>query len=67
MYMLISSVFFVTDMYFLTLREEHKLRVFENGVLSRIRGPKRAEVTGDWRKLHNDINKAILSIDKGKS
>jgi hypothetical protein len=37
----------------LTLREEHGLRVFENRVLRRIFGPKRDEVTGGWRKLHN--------------
>jgi hypothetical protein len=37
----------------LTLREEHRLRVFENRVLRRIFGPKRCEVTGEWRKLHN--------------
>jgi hypothetical protein len=37
----------------LTLREEHRLRVFENRVLRRIFGPKRDEVTGEWRKLHN--------------
>jgi hypothetical protein len=36
-----------------TLREEHRLRVFENRVLSRIFGPKRDEVTGEWRKLRN--------------
>jgi hypothetical protein len=36
----------------LTLREEHKLRVFENRVLRRIFGSKRAGVTGGWRKLH---------------
>jgi hypothetical protein len=36
------------------LREEHGLRVFENGVLRRIFGPKRDEVTGEWRKLHNE-------------
>jgi hypothetical protein len=36
----------------LTLREEHRLRVFENRVLRRISGPKRDEVTGEWRKLH---------------
>jgi hypothetical protein len=36
------------------LREEHRLRVYENRVLSRICGPKREEVTGDWRRLHND-------------
>jgi hypothetical protein len=37
----------------LILREEHRLRVFENRVLRRIFGPKRDEVTGGWRKLHN--------------
>jgi hypothetical protein len=38
----------------LTLREKHRLRVFENRVLRRIFGPKRDEVTGVWRKLHNE-------------
>jgi hypothetical protein len=38
----------------LTLREEHRLRVFENKMLRRIFGPKRDEVTGGWRKLHNE-------------
>ena len=33
----------------LTLREEPRMRVFENGVLRRIFGPKREEVTGEWR------------------
>jgi hypothetical protein len=36
----------------LALREEHRLRLFENGVLRRIFGPKRDEVTGEWRNLH---------------
>jgi len=36
----------------LTLREERRLRVFENRVLRRIFGPKRDEVTGKWRKIH---------------
>jgi hypothetical protein len=36
------------------LREERKLRVFENRVLRRIFGPRRDEVTGEWRNLHND-------------
>jgi hypothetical protein len=36
------------------LREEHRLRVFENRVLRRIFGPKRDEVTGEWRKLHTE-------------
>ena len=38
----------------LTLREEHRLRVFENRVLRKIFGPKRDGVTGEWRKLHNE-------------
>ena len=38
----------------LTLREERKLRLLENRVLRRIFGPKRDEVTGEWRKLHNE-------------
>jgi hypothetical protein len=38
----------------LTVREEHKLRVFENTLLRRIFGPKRDRVTGSWRKLHNE-------------
>jgi len=38
----------------LTVREERRLRVFENRVLRRIFGPKRDEVVGDWRKLHNE-------------
>jgi hypothetical protein len=38
----------------LSLREEHRLRVFENRVQRLIFGPKRDEVTGEWRKLHNE-------------
>jgi hypothetical protein len=38
----------------LSLREKHELRLFENRVLRRIFGPRRDEVTGDWRKLHNE-------------
>ena len=38
----------------LTLREECRLRVFENRVLRRVFGPKRDEVTGEWRKLHKE-------------
>jgi len=36
------------------LKEERKLRVFENMVLMRIFGPRRYEVTGEWRRLHNE-------------
>jgi hypothetical protein len=45
----------------LTLREEHRLRVFENRVLRRIFGPKRDEVTGAWRKLHNEELRGLYS------
>jgi len=38
----------------LTLREEHRLRVFENRVLRRIFGPRRDKVIGEWSKLHNE-------------
>jgi hypothetical protein len=45
----------------LTLREEHRLRVFENKVLRRIFGPKRDKVTGEWRKLHNEELRDLYS------
>jgi hypothetical protein len=38
----------------LTLKEEYRLRVFENSVLRRISGPNRDKVTGEWRKLHKE-------------
>jgi hypothetical protein len=47
-----SSLFFMGVKHGLSLREEHILRVFENKVLRRIFGPKRMEVTGGKRKLH---------------
>jgi hypothetical protein len=39
----------------LTLREEHRLRVFESRVLRRIFGPKKDEVTGEWKRLHKEV------------
>jgi hypothetical protein len=42
------------ETWLLTLREERKLRVFENMVLRRIFGPRRDEITGKWRRLHNE-------------
>jgi hypothetical protein len=47
-------VFYGCGTWSLTLREEHRMGVFENRVLRRIFGPKRDEVTGDWRYLHNE-------------
>jgi hypothetical protein len=56
----------------LTLREEHRLTVFENRVLRRIFGPKRDEVTGGRRKLHNEelhglySSPSIVKVIKGR-
>ena len=47
-------VLYGCETWSLTLREERKLRVFENMVLRRIFGPRRDEVTGEWRILHNE-------------
>jgi hypothetical protein len=47
-------VLYGCETWSLTIREEHGLRVFENRVLTRIFGPKRDEVTGVWRKMHNE-------------
>ena len=47
-------VLYGCETWSLTLREERKLRVFENRVLRRIFGPRRDEVTGEWRRLHNE-------------
>jgi hypothetical protein len=50
----VSVVRVQSETWSLILREERRLRVFENRVLWRIFGPKRDEVTGEWRKLHNE-------------
>jgi uncharacterized membrane protein len=47
-------VLYEGETWSLTETEEHRLRVFESGVQRRIFGPKRDEVTREWRKLHNE-------------
>jgi hypothetical protein len=47
-------VLYGCETWCVTLREEHRLRVFENRVLRGIFGPKRDEVTGEWRRLNNE-------------
>ena len=47
-------VLYGCETWSLASREDLRLRVFENSVLRRIFGPKRDEVTGEWRKLHNE-------------
>ena len=50
---ILPVVLYGCETWSLTLRKERRLRVFENRVLRRIFGPRRDEVTGEWRKLHN--------------
>jgi hypothetical protein len=51
---ILPVVLYGCEIWSLTLREERKLRVFENRMLRRIFGPKRDEVAGEWRKLFNE-------------
>jgi len=50
---ILPVVLYECETWWLTLREKHRPTVFENRVSKRIFGPKRDEVTGEWRKLHN--------------
>jgi hypothetical protein len=51
---ILPVVLYGCESWYVTLREEHRLRVFENRVLRRIFGPRRYEETGDWRGLYNE-------------
>jgi len=51
---ILPIVLYGCETWSLTLREKRRLRVFENRVLREVFGPKRDEVTGEWRKLHNE-------------
>jgi hypothetical protein len=70
---ILPVVLYVSVTWSLTLRDERRLRVFENRVLRRIFGPKRDEVTGQWRKLHNEelhdlyCSLTIVRVIKSKS
>jgi hypothetical protein len=57
-------VLYECETWSLTLREEHRLRVFGNRVLRRIFGPKRDEVMGEWRKLQNEELRDLYSSKK---
>jgi hypothetical protein len=57
---ILPVVMFGCETWSLTLREEHRLRVFENRVLRKILGPKR-EGDGSWRNLHNDELHSLYS------
>ncbi|KAJ4427692.1 hypothetical protein ANN_25341 [Periplaneta americana] len=58
---ILPVVLYGCETWTLTLREKQRLRVFENKVLRKIFGPKRDEVTGEWRKLHNTELHALYS------
>jgi hypothetical protein len=58
---ILPVVLYGCETWSLTLREEHRLRVFENRVLRRVFGPKRNEVTREWRKLHNEELRDLYS------
>jgi len=51
---ILPVVLYGCETWSLTLKKERRLRVFDNRVLRRLFGPKRDEVTGEWRKLHNE-------------
>ena len=51
---ILPFVLYGCEIWSLTLREERRLRVFENRMLRRLFGSKKDEVTGEWRKVHNE-------------
>jgi hypothetical protein len=59
---ILPVILYGCETWSLALREEHRLRVFENRVLRRIFGPKRDEVTGEWRKPHNVEQRDLYSL-----
>ena len=58
---ILPVVLYVCKTWFLTLREEYRLREFENVVQRRLFGPKRDEVTGEWRRICNNEHYALYS------
>jgi hypothetical protein len=54
--MILPVVLYGCNAFVTHIREEHRLRVFENRVLRRVFGHKRDEVTGEWRKLHSEVS-----------
>src|SRR5215469_10013303 len=59
---ILPVVLYGCENWSLTLREERRRRVFENRVLRRVFGPKRDEVKGEWRKLHNEELRDLYSL-----
>jgi hypothetical protein len=69
---ILPAVQYGCENWHLTLRKEHRPRVFKNTVLRRIFGPKRDEVTGGWRRLHNEelhisyFSTSIIRVTKSR-
>jgi hypothetical protein len=59
---ILAVVLYGCETWSLTLRDERRLRVFENRVLRRVFGPKWDEVTEEWRKLHNEELSELYSL-----
>jgi hypothetical protein len=59
---ILPVVLYGCETWSLTLRDERRLRVFENRVLRRVFGPKKDEVTGEWKKLHNEELRDLYSL-----
>ena len=55
---ILPVVLYGCETWFLTLREEYRLRVFENRILRRLFGPKRDE-NREWRRLHNEVHHSL--------
>ena len=58
---ILPVVLYGCETWSLTLRDEHRLRVFDSKVVRKIFGSKRDEITGEWRKLHNADLHALYS------
>jgi hypothetical protein len=71
-YLIPKLILFEREILFVTFRKDHRLRVFQNGVLRRMLGPNREEVTEGWRKLHSEtfivcnLHQLLLRLIKGE-
>jgi hypothetical protein len=59
---ILPVILYGCETWSLTLKDEHRLRAFQNGVLRRIFGPKRDEVTGEWRRFQTQLLMCTLQL-----
>jgi hypothetical protein len=62
LFIILPVVFYGCEIWSLALKEEHRMKVFENRVLRRIFGLKKDEIIGGWRKLHNEELHNLYSL-----